>query len=438
MESIDDAPRLRPVEIVPLSTARGAVRRWLLSDPAGHLEAPLELSAAALLLLALCDGTRTREAIRSEHARRSGQELSVAELDAFLSQMDRLLLLESPRFREHLAKEARDWAAREWREAAHAGGAYPAEPAALRAALDGWLGAAPLRAPPRRRLRALVAPHLDFHRGGAGYGRAYAALRAFEPPDVVVLLGTGHAAEGGRFIATAKGFETPLGRLPLDRPFLARLESALGTTLFRGEAAHRREHSLEFQAVWLAHLFPRSIPAIVPIVATTFDDLFEPGAGPLEEPSAGEFLRALRSALRADPRRVLLLAGADLAHVGPRFGDPTKATAPFLAEVRARDAAALEALVTGDSAGFLGAVASHRNRDRICSVASLYATLFAAEASAGELLVYDQAVDPEGELAVTYAGAALYGDLDDARGLRPLAVSGRGSTPRPPTGRSEA
>ncbi|MBM4015929.1 MAG: AmmeMemoRadiSam system protein B, partial [Planctomycetes bacterium] len=270
-----------------------------------------------------------------------------------------------------------------------------------------------------RRLRALVAPHIDFHRGGAGYGCAYAALRDHEPPEVVVLLGTGHAAEGGRFIATAKGFETPLGRLPVDRPILGRLEAALGAGLFAGEAAHRREHSLELQAVWLAHLFKAAPPAIVPIVATSFDDLFEPGAGPLEEPSAGPFLRELRATLQMERRRVLLLAGADFAHVGPRFGDRAKLAAPFLAEVRARDAAALAALVTGSAAGFLAAVAAHRNRDRICSVASLFALLFAADANDGALLVYDQAVDPEGELAVTYASAALYGDCDDPRGLPP-------------------
>jgi len=420
MTPLPSHPRLRPVEIAPLDPAADGSRRFALTDPAGHLEAPLELSGAALLLLALCDGSRDHEAVRRDYRARTQQPLASDELADFLATMDRLLLLESERFRDHLAAQHRAWDATAWRPAVHAGGAYAGEPLALAADLDRWL-APPLPPPsPRDRLRVLIAPHLDFHRGGAGYGRAYARLRDFDPPDAVVLLGTAHAAEEGRFIVAAKGFETPLGPLALDAPLLERLERSLPRSYRRGELAHRHEHSLEFQAVWLAHLFRERPPTILPILATSFDDLFEPGDGPFELPETRDFLVALRAALHADARRVLVVVGADLAHVGPRFGDERKVDAAFLAEVRARDEAALAAVVAASPQRFLAAVGAHGNRDRICSVASTYAALFAADARRGELLVYDRALDPEGALAVTYAGAALFGD-DGGAGLPPRA-----------------
>lgn len=414
MHPLPTHPRLRAVDLAPLpGAAESRGRAWLLTDPSGYLEAPLELSGAALLLLALCDGTRDHATICADFTARSRQALSVAELAEFLASMDAQLLLDSPRFDAHRARLLAEWRTQEWRAAAHAGGAYDADPRALAAALDGWLAAAPPAAPPAGRLRALVAPHIDFHRGGAGYGRAYARLLDFEPPEVVVLLGTGHGAEEGRFIVAEKGFETPLGRLAIDRPLLARLEQSLPRDHRRGELAHRQEHSLEFQAVWLAHLAQRAgapPPSIVPILATSFDDLLEPGAGPLHEGETRDFLCALRGAVAAEPRRLLVVVGADLAHVGPRFGDPQPLDAGQLQQVRARDEAALAAFASASPQRFLDAVASHRNQDRICSVAGLYAALFAVEARAGERLVYDQASEPGGALAVTFGGAALYGD----------------------------
>lgn len=409
-------PRLRPLELAPLPQAPGRPRRWLLSDPAGHLDAPLELSGAAVLLLSLCDGTRDRDRIRADYAAHARATLEPAELDEFLATMERHLLLDSPRFAQRLVELEAQWRALEWRPAAHSGGAYAADPGQLARALEEWLAAAPRAEPPPGRLVALVAPHIDYHRGGAGYGASYVRLRDFEPPEVVVLLGTGHAAAQGRYIVAAKGFETPLGRLPLDAEFLARLERRLPRDHRRGELVHRHEHSLELQAVWLAHLFAPAPPRIVPILAAGLDDLMGEGGGPLRDEEARGFLVALRDTLAEETRRTLVVVGADFAHVGPRFGDDAPLDEARLRDVAERDAAALDALVAGSAQRFFEAVARHANRDRICSVASLHAALFAAGSSRGERLHYAQAVDPAGQLAVTFAGAALYGD-DEGRGL---------------------
>ncbi len=434
-----ERPRIRPVEVIPFEEA--GKRSFLLQDPAGYVESPLQLSPAALLLVGLCDGSRTPDEVRADFASRAGHALSAEELAGFLETMDRALLLDSPSFQAHRAQHEQEFAALEWRPASHAGTAYEGDPARLGSALDRWLAGGVAGGRAGDRLRALLAPHIDFHRGGAGYGKAYAALIDRETPEVVVLLGTGHAAEEGRFILCDKGFRTARGDLPVDRDFLGRLERRLARSHRRGLFAHRREHSIEFQAVWLAHLFssePR--PAIVPILGTTFDDLFEEGAGPTRHPETGDFLGALRETWREERRRVLVVVGADLAHVGPRFGDAQPNTPEFLAEVRARDAAALDGAKSGSADRFLAAVAEHRNRHRICSVAGIFAALHTVRADGGDLLAYEQAVDPSGQLAVTFAGMALYGGVDGPglartrplkRALRQGTTPPRRNGPRP-------
>jgi AmmeMemoRadiSam system protein B len=409
-----DRPRIRSVEVFPFE--EGGKRTFLLQDPAGYVEAPLQMSVAALLLVGLCDGTRTREEVRSDFAARSGHAISKDELADFLATMDRALLLDSPAFAAHRTRLEREFAASVWRAPAHAGAAYESEPARLGAALDAWLAAGVAGGRADGKLRALVAPHIDFHRGGAGYGKAYAALLERERPDVVVVLGTGHAAEEGRFILCDKGFQTPLGDLSVDHEFLGRLERRLPRSYRRGALAHRREHSIEFQAVWLAHLFSESNgalrPALVPILCTTFDDLLEQPDGPRALAETADFLAALRETWLEEERRILVIAGADLAHVGPRFGDGAKTSVEFLQKVRARDCAALDGACRGSPERFLAPIAEDRNRHRVCSVAGIFTALHTVDADDGDLLVYDQAVDPSGQLAVTFAGVALYGGAD--------------------------
>jgi AmmeMemoRadiSam system protein B len=406
--SPNDRPRVRTVEVIPYDE-RGH-RSFLLHDPAGFLEAPLQISPAALVLFSYVDGTRTREQVRADFEARTHQKLGAEELEEFLRTMDRALLLDSPHFAEHRRGLELEFEKRTVRPAMHAGAAYSKEPEKLRADLDSWLSTGVAGGRPQGRLRALVAPHIDFHRGGAGYGKAYAALRGRERPDVVVVLGTGHAADEGRFIVCEKSFETPLGALPADRDFIGRLEKRTSRCHRKGLLAHRCEHSIEFQALWLAHLFPcEPHPSIVPILCTSFDDLMRGSGGPQGQPDVCDFLGALRETWLEERRKVLVVAGADLSHVGPRFGDSDRLTPAFLDEVRGRDLAAVEGARSGAADRFLGAVAAHKNRDRICSVGGIYTALHTVGAESGDLLAYDQAADPNGHLAVTFAGLALYG-----------------------------
>src|SRR5262249_54290455 len=145
-------------------------------------------------------------------------------------------------------------------------------PDALAAQIDGFFSHAdgpgadppPTAAP----LRALIAPHIDFHRGGPVYAWAYRELQRSDA-DLYVVLGTCHAGMEDPFAVTLKPYDTPLGPVPVDREFCEALGRRYGTDLLGSEIAHRNEHSIEFQAVMLRHLIGDRRPfAIVPVLAS--------------------------------------------------------------------------------------------------------------------------------------------------------------------------
>ena len=118
-------------------------------------------------------------------------------------------------------------------------------------------------------VRGLIAPHIDFHRGGPAYAWAYRDLAERGDADVFVVFGTCHAGMADPFALTRKPFETPLGPVPVERDFVDALAARAGQDCFASELAHRNEHSVEFQAVFLRYLYAgRREVTVVPILAS--------------------------------------------------------------------------------------------------------------------------------------------------------------------------
>src|SRR5205823_6457945 len=137
----------------------------------------------------------TRDEICAEFQRRYQRQLERVALDRLLSQLDDALLLDSPRFRAHSAKVFAEFQRAEVRAAHHAGRSYPKGAAELAEFLDDAF--VPPHGPGRPQPgsgplpRAIIAPHIDFPRGGAAYGWAYRPLAdAREAPELVVVFGT--------------------------------------------------------------------------------------------------------------------------------------------------------------------------------------------------------------------------------------------------------
>lgn len=134
------------------------------------------------------------------------------------------------------------------RQAAVAGMFYPADRDELAATVQGFLDRAPVAA---KSTKAIIAPHAGYIYSGPVAASIYARLKdAAERIKRVVLLGPAHrVAFEGLATSSADFFDTPLGRIPLDRDAL---DTICGMPQVRVlDEAHALEHSLEVQLPFL-------------------------------------------------------------------------------------------------------------------------------------------------------------------------------------------
>jgi MEMO1 family protein len=406
-------PRLRPIDII--HTQSSGRRVFWLRDTTDPTIQPIAVSDGAIDVLTLLDGSRTLPQLIVALELR-GARIQERELRGFLTHLDRAGFLEGPRATHRFDQRKAAFLANPTRPAVHAGGAYPDRidelPKTLAAAYvhPGGPGALPqARSPDATPLRAIIAPHVDLHRGAPTYSWAYKALAEAQPAELYVILGTCHTPVEGHFAATRKAYDTPLGDVPADDEFLDRLGKHWGNDLFAGEFSHAGEHSIEFQAVYLRSLGLASETAapIVPILCDSLHSMVPNGKSPCDVPLVASFLEALRLTLAEETRRVTLVAAVDLAHIGLRFGDQWPVDAQHQASVGAADHEMLELLLRPDANAYYAHVMRDRDARRICGFTPMYvlSALMQAEQRRGELLRYTQWVDSDLSSSVTFASA---------------------------------
>ena len=360
-----------------------------LRDPHQISPQVLGVSADVAFLLQFFDGGHTLEEIRSEYSKVFRKELPEKLLLEVVETLDRSYFLDNETFRSYFTTLRESFRREITRQAFHSGTGYPNDSGALRQTLGG------LFAPPKgpglpgerthRSLPGLIVPHIDLRIGGHAYARAYKELAEAQQPDLVIVLGTAHSGLRNHFSLTRKCFSTPLGELPVDQDFLDRLLSGLSSDLLTEEFAHRTEHTIEFQVLFLQLLFGADV-SFVPILCSFAPSMVRHGT------SAGEihsFLEVLRNTVRADGRRVCLIASADLAHVGPRYGDSEGFSGESLERIKEADSEMLQHALRIDAEGFLDFIEREEDRRRICGFPPVYALLKVLEARKGVLLAHD-------------------------------------------------
>ncbi len=400
-DELPEFPRLRPLL---LAVARDGEREVIVvNDPLGVMPAPAALAFESLGLLQLLDGRVSINDLTAAVMRES-KDLRVGSMvKDFIAQLDRLLMLDTPRFEAAYRTVRDDYHALEVRQAMFEGVSYPADAAECARVIDADFAAAEASraasgapAPAADALpRAVLAPHLDPRRAGTTIARALIEIgRAPRGPLRVVVFGTGHQLFGDAYALTRKRYETPLGMVECDTAFVDALAARLGDTAYHGELAHRDEHSIEFAAVYLRrHLADRPF-SMVPIVCGGFHDLIEDGRTPREDAAFEAFVRAVRETSAEQGGDTVYLAAVDFSHVGPRFGDAA-VDERVKAEVEEVDRAALAAAAAGDADAWFTAIAEQQDVTRICGLAPTYALLRCAEPGAGRVLHYEQAAEPD-------------------------------------------
>jgi AmmeMemoRadiSam system protein B len=410
---MDDTPRIRPIEAFPVE--QDGKTLIYLKDPL-HLATPLGISPVGYFVLAHFDGNHSYVEIQQAYAKRFGAVLGRDELRQFVEMLDQHYYLQSERFEHHQQAVTAEFRRSPTREAAHVGGGYKSDPVGLSAQLDDYFqppkgpglpsaangGAAP---------KAIVAPHIDFHRGGPSYAWAYKALAESRGADLYIILGTSHCGGKTPYILTLKDFATPLGLVETDKDFVSRLQSQCADDYFSDEYLHRGEHSIEFQVLFLKYAAqkraalsgePEQPFKIVPILVSSFHALMMSRTLPEQTAPVGNLLAALSRLAAQDGRRICFVAGVDLAHVGRQFGDTEPVTDDFLKWVEAEDRQLVERLAALDAPGFFNEIAKDQDKRKICGFSPLYSLIHLLDGARGSHLHYGQAFTPETGSVVTF------------------------------------
>lgn len=416
-------PKLRAIEVVVIPDERHG-RALMLRDTEGIAPSAVVVPAEWSAVLARFDGRRSVEEIAQGASQATGKRVGAAQVARLADELEQAWMLDSPRFHARRRDVVRSFGASKVRAAAHAGGAYHGDRlkladyierqclSAARRQAAAQRGAAPRR--PSARMVGLCAPHMDLWRAAVGYGHAYTALEEalkrpdFEDVDTFVLLGTSHAAMRRPYAVCEKTFETPLGALKPDHEMIAEIAAASLFDVHEDQYLHKNEHSIEFQAVFLRHLLGDRDASIVPILCG-LSECQARRRDPSEDDVAESFLSALRRAVEKRGNRVVVIAGADLAHVGPRFGDPAPLDAQRRMALRQRDHASIAHATSVDAKGFFADVAADLDTRRVCGLGPIYTLLRALPPSSrGELLSYEQCVDPEEGSIVSHTSLGFY------------------------------
>lgn len=397
-------PRLRLVEAQPFEQDGRAF--FLLRDPAQISDQAVLVPQELGPLLVLCDGTRTLEELRAAAAVRFGLQVPETLVRQLVGILDEALLLENGRYARVVAAALAEYRQAPCRVPALAGGAYPDDPDALRSLLDGY--AATLDAGPEApdAIRGLICPHIDYPRGGAVYAGVWSPVAAaVRDADLAILLGTDHHGAENDFTLTRQHYSTPLGLLPTDREVVDAVAAAVGEeAAFAGELRHRGEHSIELAAVWLRHRRGEQPLPTVPILCGPLSRFTHGDADPETDESLNTFLSTLRRVLAG--RRALVIAAADLSHVGPAFDGPPL-DARGRAELTAADDLLLQRVCAGDAGGFLAAIRRERNRFNVCGVSPIYLLLRLLSPTRGTLTGYALCPADEQNTSVVSIGGVV-------------------------------
>lgn len=443
-------PRLRPIRgfgfmqegkpVLGLADARQLSEKVVFTTPAAQAILPFMTGEHDIDTIV----AKVNEAVKD----RIKEPLGRGILETFVAQLDDAALIEGPNFESLLKQVRADFDSQsilppavtanfadilvqqEFGEGTTEEQKTQHGARKLRAIFDEWIKQALDKAPDPSfdaLPKAVVAPHLDYGRGWLNYAHVYGRMRVVDRPDRVIILGTNHFGSGTGVTGCDKGYQTPLGTSPVDDAFVASLKKNLGADyaerLFRDRYDHEREHSIELQVAWVQHVFGpgpgaedrANVPVFAALVhdpAIRAGDSYD-GSGLAIQP----FIDALRKTIDQAGGRTLIVASADLSHVGPQFGDQVKlqgdeAENPQGVEARNKaihhDRAMLEMVRQNKPDDLIAAMAWQKNPTRWCSVGNLVATLKTTQPSEVRLLHYAAAMDPQGMGMVSSCAAAMF------------------------------
>lgn len=335
------------------------------------------------------DGMQSTLDLRSELVRITG-EIQVGELEKHLfDSLNDAGFLENERYKELKANREADFASELKRDAMFAGTAYPEDRLRLSDLLKGRIGG-----PQGSSATAgIAAPHASPDGGWNTYRAAYRALPSLEDAKdrTFVILGTSHYGAPDRFGLTRKQFVTPFGEAETNLTLVNEIQAAANEAIRMEDYCHAVEHSIEFQIVFLQHLYGPGV-RILPILCGPFVKSIYEGSLPEDSDAAAKFFDAVGNIAAREGKRLFWVLGIDMAHIGRRYGDPLRATANMgeMLAIGERDRERIKRITDADIRGFWSLVQDGHDDLKWCGSSPLYTFLKVMPNVRGELLNYQQ------------------------------------------------
>ena len=379
----------------------------VIRDPFQYSDATLIVPPGLVACLEFFDGEHSSLDLREYLVRATG-ELDVGQIEEHLAEtLSAAGFLDDEAFLRKKEETERAFAAAPLREAAHAGSGYPEEKSDLIRTFDEYLAPAP---PDLRdsKLLAIAAPHVSPFGGVDSYRAAYSALSPSDAERTFVILGTSHYGAPDRLGLTRKPFVTPFGETIPDIGLIDEIQTRSGDAAAMEDYCHAIEHSIEFQVVFLQHLFGPKI-RIVPILCGSYAASIYDGGAPEQNDHVNRMLGTLGEIAAREGDHLLWVLGIDMAHMGRRYGDRFPATAgrDEMEQVAARDQARIARMESGDAGGFWELVQENQDDLKWCGSAPIYTFLKAVPQARGRLLHYQQWNIDE-QSVVSFAGMSFH------------------------------
>lgn len=402
---MNDYPLFRDVMAMPSET--DGRRMIAIHDPENLSGQSFMVSVPAFYLITMMDGKKSLEQIGDEFFRNSGQRVSMEDLRSLVQSLDDALLLDNERFREHKLISTKEFLDQPVRPPALAGRSYPEDTEELANMLDSAMEGEPVT--DASLLRAIVAPHIDFRVGGDMMGMGWREA-ARSGAGIFVILGVGHSLTEDFVSVLDKDFATPLGNMRVNSGFIAKLAENFGESVSAQPEAHRNEHSVEFQSLFIARLFAdRPEVTAVPILLSFPETVWEMDHPKFNGERIDRFAEALRKTADECGKKVVCVASVDFAHVGARFGDAGIIRDEDLSRIEQDDMELIETIKKGSVEEFLNKIRSVNGSNRVCGFPAIYTMMKAIGPVKGRLFGYRQNIEGDRENVVTFATMALGG-----------------------------
>jgi MEMO1 family protein len=395
-----DNPRVRWLDVVP--TLDNGTEVFAIRDPEGITEKTLIVSKDVLCLLSLMDGSRGVRDIQAEFLRKWGVLVQSERIESVINAMDEQFFLLNDRFDCHLAGLKTAYRALPLRDAYLSGRSYPDNNGDLEALMDRMVGQG-RDSVSGDLVKGLIVPHIDYQRGVDVYTPIYKHLPTREN-TLFVIFGTCHKWAPRMWNIAYRDLKTPLGVVKSPQQIGRRIAEDPFLKDYMDEWAHRNEHSIELQIPLIQFLMGARQFSVLSILTGSLHEYIT-DRKKLEEGETRELTERLKALLSCHDGPCVVMAAADLAHIGAQFGDRTPLDEDTMEASKSRDQEILDAIIAADAGRFFATVKDEQDRRRICGLAPIYFTLSMLPECSGELVEYRQWSD--GASSVSFAGAVL-------------------------------